>query len=522
MIAGPAATAAAVLLPPALGAVALRFVGLRARGDRLAYAAWSVLVGSLLTGVAVFGALWFGASLASLPWIPTGLLAVLLCALVVARAASRRAAAPETPSSVAAGPGRGLSPPARRDGPLERAVFGLAVALSLAVTADRVVAANGRLVTLGDEGNIWSGKAKAVFVSGGFRDAALAPRLVDILDEPTAYLNHADYPPLNPMLQLWVFAWHGELTHWQNRLPIQLQVVALVLLLASAVRRAVRGAAAAAALLLFVGADLAGEACRYAVADAMVALGLLASIDGWRRLARGERGGTAACTAAALAYLMGSKNEGIMMVLVIAVAGVVTLLLVRRAPGVGSGPVGPASVGPGPARSVGGAGKGGGTALGGGALPALLFVPALGVLALQVVFNERFDLRNDLAQPGDGPPFWARIAGQAAEYAPMLFDHAFDALVRRASATNLLVVLALGLAVVFPVRALRAAALPVLVLFGVLAADALVYLGTTREMPWHLETSLDRLVLQVLPLAALTLALVAAAVFPGLRPASRR
>ena len=87
-------------------------------------------------------------------------------------------------------------------------------------------------------------KAKALYDTGGLGADYAAALGADVA------APHKDYPLLNPLLQSWVFLHRGRVTHVENRLPIQLLFVALVLALASALRHHASPGIGAALLVL--------------------------------------------------------------------------------------------------------------------------------------------------------------------------------------------------------------------------------------------------------------------------------
>lgn len=495
-------TPVACVIPSWIGACALWWFGLRFRRDGYAFVGWSVMTGTLITGALVFAALWLGATVSTLPWI-TSLAAIAIGAPRPWRRGVRLPLADE-PGSARGTEARGTEGHADADRTrrgatrLEAWLLHGAVALALLWSVDRSLVANATLVTLGDEGNIWSGKAKAIMQAGGLSDA-LRPALVDHFQEPTAYLCHTDYPPLNPMIQLLVFAWHGEITHYQNRVPIQLQALALLLIVAASLRRIARPWVASLAVLLFASTGLVAEVFRYAAADAMVALGLLAAVDAFGRL-HGS-GATSAASlrhgfvaAAALGYLVWSKNEGWMLALVLLFAGACTAA----------------------ARWSDRSARWGIPGARIGAAACFAFLPAVLLVGAQLAFNARYGLRNDLTAPTDGPPLWSRIFDQACEHAPWIGHYTWTYCVQRPEVTQWIFVLLLLVAALFPLRLVRRAPLATFSLAGAILGFFLVYLGTPQDIEWHVSTSMERLLMQLLPLATLVLVSGVTAVFPEL------
>jgi hypothetical protein len=455
-MAGPAELLLLVGTPAALGACAATLLGLRARQDALAFAAWSWLLGALLVAALLFAALVAGLPLAALRWVPPLALGVLLPWCWRTRRRRGPVAGPER------GPGRTL--------------LLVVTAGCLLLTCDRILRADEIVVSFGDEGTMWSVKAKALWLSGG-----LTPEFAALVAAPDplahkAMREHADYPLQNPLLQLWSFACAGGVTHVQNRLVVQVFALALVLLLASAARRvAPAGGAAAAMALVALSGDFQ-EACGTATADILVALGLLASLDAWSRWrASGERR-FLALFAACLASLAWSKNEGAMLALVAGAACLAT------------------AGAPGRSRRA----------------QALALLPAVAVLVAQALFNAAFDLHSDLfAVTADGG-FLARVGAQAAAHLPVIGRYVLDDAVLDVRSGNLVPAMLLLALAFFPVRLpARAPAATAALLVGA-SAYLLVYLGTPRLIEWHLRYSLHRVLLQLAPLAVVWLARAAA------------
>jgi len=455
-MAGPVEVLLLIGTPAALGACAALLLGLRPREDALAFAAWSWLLGALVVAALLFVALVAGLPLAALRWVPAVALGLLLlCCWRMCRG-----------QGAVAGPARGPG----------RTLLLVVTAACLLVTCDRILRADETVVCFGDEGTMWSVKAKALWLSGG-----LTPEFASLVAAPgpldhKAMREHADYPLQNPLLQLWSFALAGDVTHVQNRLVVQVFALALLLLLASAARRvAPAGVAAAAVALVALSGDFQ-EACGTATADILVALGLLASLDAWSRWrASGERR-FLALFAACLASLAWSKNEGAMLAVVAGAACLVTAGASGRA------------------RRV----------------QALALLPAAAVMLAQALFNAAFDLHSDLfAVTADGG-FLGRVGAQAAAHLPVIGRYAFhDALLDVRSGNLVPAMMLLALAC-FPLRLpARAPAATATLLVGA-AAYLLVYLGTPRLIEWHLRFSLHRVLLQLAPLVVVWLAGTAA------------
>ncbi len=248
-----------ILLPLCLGTALLRAIGLGPRSDPVAFAGWAWIAGALGTAALEFVALASGLGTGK-PFLLGGI--VLACAAFLFLLGRR------VPILAA--------PPRETVAPAERIVFAAALALALIATGRLVLLSSLNAIIATDEALFWSYRAKMLFTSDGFGPsyrAALAART----------MPHADYPLLDPLLQLWTFLWAGRITHVVNRLPIQLVALSLVLCSAAALRRVARPALAALALLLLPATAEFSFAARHGYADVLVAAGLLVLLDGYLR-----------------------------------------------------------------------------------------------------------------------------------------------------------------------------------------------------------------------------------------------
>jgi len=438
--------------PAALGACCACVLGLRAREDVPAFAAKAWLLGAFLLAALLFLGLVAGVPLPVLRWVPPGALAILVPWALRARR--------DRPATAAARrPGHGLW---------------LAVtAACLLATIDRIVRADEAIVCFSDEGHIWNVKARAIWEGGGFTPEFRA--LVSEPDAPAPQLTfpHRDYPLQNPLLQLWSFLCAGDVTLWQCRLVIQPFALALILLLAAALRRVAPPVVAAAAVALVALSGSFQAACETATADMMVAFGLCASLDAWSRYrAAGERRHLAVF-AISLASLAWSKNEGMVLA---GLAGAACVATDFRAAGSGR------------------------------TARMLALLPAATVIVGQAAFNAWCDVHSDILAVTPQGSFLTRVATQAAANLPVIGRYLLEVGVLQPRATNLVPLLAVAAFVLFPVRLLRRMPAATLTLLGAAAAYLVVYLGTPRFVDWHLQFSLDRVLLHVTPLAALWLA----------------
>lgn len=465
---GPLLPLLLLLLPPATGAGVLALLGLRPGDDRLAFWGWAWLAGSLAWAGLLFVALLLG--LGSLPWL-AGAGAVALVAGVWLGPSPPRPPSPLPPSAPSQGEGGGRW---LRSSALERGIFWAVLALVLVIAADEVVRSDARAVVSRDEARIWAAKAKVLYRAGGF-GAGVAEELAP----PT--VHHPDYPLLDPLLQLGAFAVAGEVLHVENRLPLQGLFLALLLATAGALRRRLRPAFAALLLFLLVTAPASRTLLGQANADHLVALGLLVALDGWHRFRSGGGDRYWRLFAVALAFLAWSKNEGLMLAALLGVVAVAEAWW---------------RAGPRPSRRH---------------LPWLLLPAA--VVAAESGLDAFYGVGNDLVNAG----LPARLAGGFLDRAPLVAGRFAEQLLLDPRATQLAFPLLALLLALFPRRLLggepgRIAAL----LAGALGVHFVLYTATPHDPAWHLATSLDRVLFQLLPAALLGVAAVASVVFPGL------
>lgn len=453
----PLALASILGVPLVLGAACLRLLGVTRRTDPLAYFGWAWLLGTLALGVVLSGWLWLGAPLAARALVPALLLLAGIAWGVGRRVAEFR---PE--------------PGACDESRAERALFTAVLVFVLVATAARIQLAPNELVLDGDEAHIWAARAKALYVAGGFgqeyRAFLAAGRVFD----------HPDYPPLNPLLQTWVFAHAGAILHAENRLPVECMGLAYVLVAAGAVRRRLRAAVAALFLAALASIGLLYFSVTTAFSDLMVAGALFACFDLWQR--HEEDGGHAwlALLGCLAPFLLWSKNEGWMLVL--AGAGSIVLAgLVRRA------------------------------RVPRGILPWLVPLALSGLYLLW--FNRHFALTSDVLRGQGEQGLLTTIVRGGPRRLGQILEH----LARRAllPSTQLLLPAFLLVLVLAPARAFaRGRAAFTLTLLAALAGYVVVYLGTHWELQRHLESSAHRVLFQLTPAAGLWLALHVADVLP--------
>ena len=508
-------------LPFLFGSAILSLVGIRLRDDLLAYPAWSWIMGTTATAFVVYVWAWTGGPIHAACIIPF----VVGLALVVAglayrrrRRARRGIATDIEENGDAFAVGASTRHPARivpRGRLIERAVFGLVVVAALALAADHSINANRKVVVLGDEANIWASKAKVFYLAGGFNQDL---RLQTSGGVDMSLVFHQDYPMLNPLLQAWVYAHADRITHVDNRVPIQIFALALVLALAAALRRHARPLLAAVLLWCLVSAPVTRFLAQWAYADHMVALGFLVAVDAfilWRRTSERRWWGLFGL---ALAFMAWTKNEAMLLLVALAVATVVVgfgRLFTRRA----------TTTNIRPSRL---------TPSGFGAFFTL--IPLVVILALHHFTNAYFRFENDLVRGGllsnIVPQFSERLGVISRHFAQLLFWQPHTP-PERASLSELAKVfhdlldarlpfrLVLGgfvlTIVLFPGRILRSTFnIPVLAVLAAMTGFLIVYFGSFQPIEWHLTTSMARVFYGVVPTATLLLGASLPLVWPWL------
>ena len=458
-------------LPLFLGTGLLASIGILPRRDRVSYLGWAWVAGSL--GSAGILAAWLSSSPSSMEanW-PAGWM--LGCGLLgwAYWNRVRRPLAPE-PASEAE----------QHAAPWERWSFRLALGFVLAVTLERILFGSLHAVVTTDEAAFWSFRAKVLFHEGGFGQA-----YADGIRQTGQ--SNADYPLLNPLLQLWAFVVSGGITHLANRFVILLFCPALVLVLAGALRRVLRPGLAALMLLLLANMQPFLFATAVGYSDLMVALGALLVLDAalrWR--AGGERswlwlGGMG------LALAMASKNDGLLLVVALAGAwGLTWLASAHRGAGLRQ------------------------------ALCVLPFgIPALLIYLLGKFHNQHYQFQNvfyEKARAGAGSPESGTALGNALggleaqflERAWPICEHFGREIFLDWQHSSLLfpAFLILCVAAIFPgtPRVLRFGALFVgLLLLGLM----LVFVSLPFELDYHLRTAAARVSIDALPALMLWLA----------------
>ncbi len=435
--------------PLLLGLFVLRAFGIRPSDDRIACLGWAWMLGCLALGLLLF--VWLHLGVPAWLWwtaIPFGLIGT---GLLAAQPRLRPVACSPVPQ------------------PFDPWFAGFVV-VGLAWCVLQVGAGASWPCIEGDEGNIWSLKAKSLLLdplASGFAEAQ-------------RHNLHPDYPMLNPFLQAWVNAGRDPLLHFENRLLVQFCGIALFLALAGALRSRLPGWLAGLLSLVVLLEPQFIAQCRLAYADGMVALGMLVAWDAWLRGREQGRLAWRWLAAAGLAFALWSKNES-MMYAAASFAGLLLGALVHP----------PAAWLP-HLRGL-----------------ACLVLPAL-VIVLQAWFNSVHGLQNDLlgANP-TGQTLADLVVSQFDERAQVVAARGAEQAFSLRSAHGVFALLLLA-PVVLPLRCFgRELAALTLMLLASLAGVHLVYVGSFLDLEFHLRTSHERVLFHLVPLAVLWFACVA-------------
>ncbi len=426
----------------------LRALGLVPRADPVAYPGWAWIAGSLGVAALEFVALALGLGVLERPWFLGA--GVLLCAAALFFL------------------GRGVRAVPVRErvsaSPLERFFFGAVLVFLLFLTARMVLVSSQHAIVDTDEAVFWSHRAKILFATGGFgagyREALLPPNSIP----------HADYPLLDPLLQLWTFAWAGRITHVVNRLPIQLVALALVLCSAAALRRAARPSLAALWVLLLPATTEFSFAARHAYADVLVATGLLVGLDAYLRWRADGEDAWLRLASLALAFALWSKHDALLFACALVGAAVLVRAGRPRALVLALRP-----------RPV-----------------HLVFLAPLSIVLATWIFNLVFSTANSLVT--------ARGSGllNGAEKLPLVLRH-FWALFTDPEQFGYAWLAFFGLLLAAPAVFWRSSLrLPAIAVLLSLAGLAVLFCSIP-DIEWHLETAASRLFFQLFPALLLLL-----------------
>ncbi len=462
--------ATAVLAPAILGAGVVRCLGLRFRAGRRVFLAYSYLVGQLLLAPLTFA--WLAAGQPG----PGVLLPVFGAAVgggLLAVGLRRRRDEVDEPAR-----------------PLDwRAGTVLAIA-SLILLAGCIDLNFGPIVG-GDEGLIWNSKARLLYTAPDFAlDFGLAFHVV-----------HQAYPLFDPLVQVLAFAGSGEVLPFESRIPVQAFSFALLLLMSGGFVNTRPRWLADLAILAFATSETFLSVGATACADAMLAFCILGAGLAYLRWQAGAGVTHFRLMALALGAAVATKNEGVMLALVLAIAALLQHAIALFGPRAERASTWQ------PARAL-------------RREWSWLLVP-IAILAAGQGFNSSYDLVTDLVDPrlGDGMGLVERSLTLLPENGPEVLR--FYAELLGSGNERWLVLIAL-VAVPFAIpRIWRTPRfMPAIALLGALLAYMLVFIGTTNPLLWHLLTAARRTVLHVTPLAALVLVACADALFQKPEPAT--
>ncbi|MAE77814.1 MAG: hypothetical protein CMJ85_13205 [Planctomycetes bacterium] len=451
-----------VAVPALLGVGVLRWLGIRASHDPLAYAGWVWIAGSLATGLALFVWLWTG--------IASGLLVAGLLtgvAVVLIASAPRARLVPDRVSETA---------------PVERGVFGLLLTFAIAVVIYRVAAGSTIAVLTGDAASIWAGKAKILFAFDGFTSEFRAA-----IKDPFLPHYQKDYPLLNPLLQTWAFLQAGRITHGLNLVPLQLLYVAQLLVVAAALRRVCRPGVAGVLLLLLLASKWSGTQATQADGEVVVSVGLVVALDAWLRWRAGGDAVWCRLAALGLCVMVWGKNEGSLYL----VAGVGTVVLARLSR---------------PREFIAGLRPG---------VHYWCLLAPLAILLLHHGFNMLHGFDSPLTRHEGGSLlhlFFAQLPAHGTRVVTWFAEH-----VLFAAQTNWMWVGLFGFVALFPLALFRAGlAAPAIALLGSLLGLMAVFVGTPAELLWHLTTAGERVAFQLYPALVLFNGAACGALLPWL------
>lgn len=435
----------AIAAPTLLGALVLRSFGVRMRADFLSWCAWVWPCGCF----ALAASLW----LATVCGVPSQWWAAVPLLLVVGLLLVRVSRVELL-----------LFPSA----PRPSVALQLALLLAVALFAGHAITATGYPCLVGDEANLWATKAKSLFVDwpmGEFRAAQ-------------HHTPHPDYPLLNPLLQAWIYAAEGQVTHFENRWPVMACGLSLVFAVAAAVRRLAGDSVAAVLVVALVCEPEHAHMSTTAFSDGMVGLGLVLALDGFLRERDGSRCAHRAIGALGAAFALWGKNEATMYLGIAVAAFVFDALRRRELPRLGR------------------------------AAPWLAL--PVGLVVCQIVWNRWFDLHNDLF--GEGGPqgsvpqlFVAQFSERAWPTLEAAVRAIFDP--RRLHFVLALPYVALLLA---PRAALsRRMFAPTCAIAGAVVVLHLIYIGSYLLLEFHLATSQLRVLFQLVPVCLVWTAAIA-------------
>ena len=433
-----------LVLPELLGLVLLG-----AAGVRLTRAPLLALGAAYGAGAFAIAAMLFATVALAVPMTRPGVLLAALGMVWLATLVRRREPVP-------AELGRG--------GVLGRAAMLLAVRASARLVVAWAIEGNVYAITTNDEATHYFAKSCELIDVGRF-----GPRYARALAD--GVVGAPDYPLLNPLLQVHAHLWNGGIAHVDARLPIQAFMLALVAALGGALARSASPLLAAVLTPLVILTDAGRVISQSAMADGLVAFGLLLATEGCLARHRGDERGAAPLFALGLAIAIWAKNEGTMLAAAMLLANARALW---RSP----------------------ERRWAWTWL---ALP-------LGTLVVHLCVNALHGFSYYLVADYGSGGILARFCKQVTTHGAAVARTFASELLVPGTCTNGLFAALLLLAVLAPGRLLRNGCLaPALALGAGIAAFAVVMIGTGTDLGWSLQTATPRLWFQMTPAAALLL-----------------
>lgn len=450
-----------VLLVFVLGGSVLAAMGPVVREHLLEFVAHSWLVGSVVSaGVALIG-LRLGLDVPEMVWVVRAAAGVAVVIAARAELARRRASVARE-AMVTSGSSTWRFSPG-----IVACLIGLVIGIDVALRASELA------ITLGDEANVWSSRAKIVWYLHGLNEAAFEC----IRTHPQ--VASPGYPWLNPLLQILAYGFEGKALDAFSRFPIQMFGIVLPLLIFGALSRHRHSWISAILILGVCSSRQYRECVAVGAGDAMIAAYTIGLVTALRRVSVESTAGVA--DSAAYAWLAGlhgaglvfTKNEGTLWFLCI-VAPYVVVWIVRRVV---------------IWRRL-----------------AAITVPPCVIFVENAWRNLVFDTHIDRQRSaellvGTDGVVELDLAGRvAAVFRNFAHEGWFDF-----SETHGIVAIALvcGLAAIVP---RYRAVLPLVVALGLFGSGvAVVYLTTVEDIEGHMRWSVERILFQMMPIAVLVI-----------------
>lgn len=306
-----------ILLAFLAGGGFLALAGFARRFHPLELVAHAWLVGCVVIGVSLLIGLRFGFPLVHALWFPRVVAGVLVVASLV-RGFRRTREHDHRCNSADTRPTRTI----------DASVVAAMIMFGLGL--DGVLRGSGLAVTLGDEADVWSTRARIIWTFGGMTAEALQC----IANHP--HVTSPGYPWLNPLLQVMVHGYEGEAVGALNRAPIQMFGLVTPFIVFGALRRCCRPWTAAILIVAVCTAGTYRRALPVAGADLMVAAYAVAMTQAWIRSSesidssRSTSDGWFVLVGLHGAGLVFAKNEGALWLLALSIPFLLDFGLLRR------------------------------------------------------------------------------------------------------------------------------------------------------------------------------------------------